>query len=267
MKLAIAGKGGVGKSTICAGLVLWLAQQGREPYAVDADPDNTLGYALGWPQDVLAQVRPLSELRDLLAERAGREPGSGGMFRLSPEVTDLIADYTLARDGIRLLVMGTVVEGGAGCLCPENATLKAILRELVDTEHDLLVDMVAGLEHLGRGTVAAMSGLVAVTDATAPALRSVERIKALADDLKLEPVVVVANRVRSEGEIAAIERALDPLPVVGAVGYHEGLSAEGVFSGPAGADFRREIEALGPVLDGLGRGAPQLGGDGLRKES
>ena len=251
MKLAIAGKGGVGKSTICAGLALWLAAQGRNPYAVDADPDNTLGYALGWPAELLAEVKPLSALRDLLAERAGREPGSGGMYSLSPEVSDLISDYTLTHDGLRLLVMGTVVEGGAGCLCPENSTLKALLRELVDTEADLLVDMVAGLEHLGRGTVAAMSGLVAVTDATMPALRSAQRIQALADDLGLRPVVVVANRIRHPKEVEEIQQALAPLPVVGQVGYHEGLPAEGVFSGVAGAAFRRDIEALAPVLDAL----------------
>jgi CO dehydrogenase maturation factor len=253
MQLAVAGKGGVGKSTISAGLALWLAAQGREPYAVDADPDNTLGYALGWPRELLAQVKPLSELRDLLAERAGREPGSGGMFSLSPEVTDLISDYTLTHEGIRLMVMGTVIEGGAGCLCPENATLKAILRELAATETDLLVDMVAGLEHLGRGTVSDLSGLVAVTDATAPALRSVERIQGLADDLGLHPVVVVANRIRNESELAHVKETLAPLPVIGAIGYHDGLPAEGVFSGPAGAAFRRDIEALAPQLDTLGQ--------------
>jgi CO dehydrogenase maturation factor len=251
MKLAIAGKGGVGKSTISAGLTLWLGEQGRQPYAVDADPDNTLGYALGWPPDLLAQVKPLSELRDLLAERAGRAPGSGGMYSLSPEVTDLIADYTLTRDGIRLLVMGTVVEGGAGCLCPENSTLKALLRELVDTEADVLVDMVAGLEHLGRGTVSAMSGLVAVTDATLPALRSVQRLRSLAEDLGLRPVVVVANRIRHPEEVEQIRQAVAPLPVIGTVGYYEGLPAEGVFSGAAGASFRRDIEALAPALDAL----------------
>jgi CO dehydrogenase maturation factor len=253
MKLAIAGKGGVGKSTISAGLGLWLAAQGRNPYVVDADPDNTLGYALGWPAEMLAQVKPLSELRELLAERAGREPGSGGMFSLSPEVTDLIADYTLAHNGLRLLVMGTVVEGGAGCLCPENSTLKALLRELVATETDLLVDMVAGLEHLGRGTVTDMSGLVAVTDATMPALRSVQRIKALADDLGLAPVVVVANRIRHPEEVEQIRQIVAPLPVVGQVGYYEGLPSEGVFSGSAGGAFRSDIEALGPVLDALSK--------------
>jgi CO dehydrogenase maturation factor len=253
MKLALAGKGGVGKSTLSAGLALWLAAQGREPYIVDADPDNTLGYALGWPRELLAQIKPLSELRDLLAERAGREPGSGGMYSLAPEVTDLIADYTLTREGLRLMVMGTVVEGGAGCLCPENSTLKAILRELAATQTDLLVDMVAGLEHLGRGTVSDLSGLVAVTDATAPALRSVERIKGLADDLGLQPVVVVANRIRNESELENVKKTLAPLPVIGAVGYHEGLPAEGVFSGAAGEAFRRDIEALAPALDALGK--------------
>jgi CO dehydrogenase maturation factor len=250
MKLAIAGKGGVGKTTICAGLALWLAEQGRKPCVVDADPDNTLGYALGWPAEMLAGVRPLSEMRDLLAERAGGKEG-GGLFALSPPVSDLIADYTLAHGGVRLLVMGTVVQGGAGCLCPENATLRAILRELVAEEEDLLVDMVAGLEHLGRGTAAAMQGLLIVTDATAPALRTVGRIQRLAEDLRLKPLLVAANRVREEKEVEQVAEAVAPLPVVGHISYHQGLRPEGVFGGPAGPAFRSEIGRLAQALDAV----------------
>ncbi len=249
MKVAIAGKGGIGKSTICAGLALWLAEQGRRPWTVDADPNTTLGYALGWPEELLAAIRPLSEMRDMLAKRATGGSESRAMFSLSPPVADLIADYAVERDGIKLMAMGTVTEGGAGCLCPENATLQTILRELVEEDADILVDMVAGLEHLGRGTVTAMDGLVAVTDATAPALRSVSRMQRLAADLKLQPVIVAANRVRAESEIDKIARAVSPLPVVGVISYHEAIQAEGVFSGPAGAAFRREIGALAEAID------------------
>ncbi len=251
MKIAVAGKGGIGKSTICAGLTLWLAEQGRRPYAVDADPNSTLGYALGWPADLLATMRPLSDMRDLLAKRATGGADSAAIFALSPPVSDLIADYTLERDGIRLLAMGTVTEGGAGCMCPENATLKTILRELVDEDTDIVVDMVAGLEHLGRGTAQAMHGLVIVTDSTTPSLRSVGRIRSLADDLHLQPTLVVANRVRAESEMDRIAAAVAPLPVVGAISYHEGIQAEGVFSGSTAQAFRQEIAVLAGALDAV----------------
>ncbi len=249
MKVVVAGKGGVGKTTLCAGLGLYLAEQGRQPYLVDADPNACLGYALGWPPEALADLRPLSELREVLSERARGAEAAGGLFSLSPPVTDLIADYTLTRDGVRLLMMGTVTEGGKGCLCPENATLKAILRELVELENDLVVDMCAGLEHLGRGTAAALHGLVIVTDPSATALRSVGRIQRLAEDLKLEPMVVVANRITAPAEVEQIAQAVAPLPVVGTLSSHPGLQAEGVFSGPAGAALREEIARLAPAIE------------------
>ncbi len=249
MKLAIVGKGGIGKSSICAGLALWLAEQGRQVWAVDADPNTTLGYALGWPEALLAGIRPLSEMRDMLAKRATGGSASRAIFSLAPPVADIIADFAVERNGISLMTMGTVVEAGGGCLCPENATLKTILRELVAEDADILVDMVAGLEHLGRGTAMAMHGLLAVTDATAPGLRSVTRMQRLAEDLGLHPVLVAANRVRSERDLELITQAVSPLPVVGTVSYHEAIQAEGVFSGPAGGAVRDEIALLAAAID------------------
>lgn len=249
MKIAVAGKGGVGKSSICAGLLLSLAEKGRRPFGVDADPNSTLGYAMGWPDELLSSLPPLSELRDVLAKRATGGTDNRAMFSLSPPVSDLIADHTLEHDGIRLLVMGTVNEGGSGCLCPENATLKATLRELVHEQSDVVVDMVAGVEHLGRGTAADMSALVVVTDPSGPALRSVDRIHRLARDLKLDPVVVVANRVRWPEEMERISEQVSPLPLIGAVSYHEGLQSEGVFSGSAGHAFSAQSRALVAALD------------------
>jgi CO dehydrogenase maturation factor len=249
LKIAIAGKGGVGKTTLSAGLSLHLAKQGREVWAVDADPNTTLGYALGWPEQVVDDIRPLSEMRDMLSGRATAGTGNRSVFSLSPPVSDLITDYSVERDGITLLTMGTVTEGGTGCMCPENATLKTILRELVDEDVDLIVDMVAGLEHLGRGTAGAMHGLVAVTDPTAPGMRSVRRIRDLAADLGLDPVVVVGNRCRDGDDVERIRQEVDPLPVVGTVSYYERLQAEGVFSGPQGGAFSQEIGEVATALE------------------
>lgn len=255
MKIAIAGKGGVGKTTVAAGLCLLLAEQGRSPWAVDADPNNCLGYALGFPQDLLADVRPLSEMRELLAERAGSSAGQGGMFLLDPEVTDLIADYEIKDRDISLLVMGVVDEGGTGCMCPENATLRTILRELFHAERDLVVDMVAGLEHLGRGTAQAVDGLLIVTRPAGSALRTVQRMISLAEDIGITRIWAVGNDASSEQETTKIREALAPVPVLGILPYYEGLSDEDVFAGIAGQDLKSDLSQILTKLE------QQLNGD------
>lgn len=244
MRIAIAGKGGVGKTTVAAGLCLLMAERGRSPWAIDADPNNCLGYALGFPQDLLDDVRPLSEMRELLAKRAGSEPGAGGMFALNPEVTDLIADYEIKNRNVSLLVMGAVEEGGTGCMCPENATLRAILRELVDEERDLVVDMVAGLEHLGRGTAQAVDGLLIVTRPASSALRTVQRVIRLAEDIGITRVWAVGNDASSEQETTNIREALAPVPVLGILPHYERLSDEDVFARMAGQDLKSDLSQI-----------------------
>ncbi len=244
MKIAVAGKGGVGKTTVAAGLCLLLAEQGRSPWAVDADPNNCLGYALGFPQHLLADVKPLSEMRQLLAEQAGSSAGQGGMFLLNPEVTDLIADSEINDRDISLLVMGEVDEGGTGCMCPENATLRTILRELVHAERDLIVDMVAGLEHLGRGTAQAVDGLLIVTRPAGSALRTVQRVISLAEDIGITRIWAVGNDASSEQETTRIREALAPVPVLGILPHYEGLSDEEVFAGTAGQALKLDLSQI-----------------------
>ena len=244
MKIAVAGKGGVGKTTVAAGLCLLLAEQGRIPWAVDADPNNCLGYALGFPQHLLDDVKPLSEMREMLAERAGSSPGRGGMFSLNPPVADLIADYEIKGRDISLLVMGAVDEGGTGCMCPENATLRTILRELVHAERDLIVDMVAGLEHLGRGTAQAVDGLLIVTRPAGSALRTVQRVISLAEDIGITRIWAVGNDASSEQETTRIREALAPVPVLGILPHYGGLSDEDVFAGTAGQALKLDLSQI-----------------------
>ncbi len=244
MKIAIAGKGGVGKTTVAAGLCLLLAEQGRSPWAVDADPNNCLGYALGFSRDLLDDIKPLSEMRELLAERAGSSAGQGGMFLLDPGVTDLIAEYEIKDRDISLLVMGIVDEGGAGCMCPENATLRTILRELVHAECDLIVDMVAGLEHLGRGTAEAVDGVLIVTRPAGSALRTVQHIISLAEDIGITRIWAVGNDASSEQETTKIREALAPVPVLGILPHYQGLSDEDVFAGIAGQEFKSDLSQI-----------------------
>jgi len=175
-KVAIAGKGGVGKTTLSAALCRDLARSGERVLAVDADPNNCLGRALGIPEGILSGIAPLSEMTELLAERAGKAEG-GGFFALNPRVDDLLERFGVEHAGVSLLVMGTVDEPGAGCVCPESAVLKALLRHLVGLEeYSLVLDMEAGLEHLGRGTAQHVGALLIVVEPTSASARTAGRI-------------------------------------------------------------------------------------------
>ena len=244
MRIAVAGKGGVGKTTVAAGLCLLMAERGRNPWAVDADPNNCLGYALGFPRDLLADVRPLSEMRQMLAERAGSSAGQGGMFVLNPDVTDLIAEYEINYRDISLLVMGAVDEGGTGCMCPENATLRTILRELVDEERDLVVDMVAGLEHLGRATAQAVDGLLVITQPRHSSLRTVPRIRKLAEDIGITRMWVLGNNVGSDQEAAEIRESISQMPLLGILSQYPGLQDDDVFAGASGSNLKSDLSQI-----------------------
>jgi CO dehydrogenase maturation factor len=249
MKVAVVGKGGVGKTTFSAALVRALAEAGRPVFAIDADPNNCLAYALGVPAEMAAQVTPLSDMTDLLAERAGSKGGQGGMFVLNPEVKDLIDTYTLSYNGIRLLVMGTIERGGGGCVCPESNTLKALVRELVDLPDDLVLDMEAGLEHLGRGTAMAVDALIGVVTPDATSLRTLLRARSLAADIGLSRFVAVANRVRSPADRRLVEDALGDIPVVAELGVYEGLTSDATLASRAGEVLLADVRSQLPEVE------------------
>jgi CO dehydrogenase maturation factor len=235
VKIAVAGKGGVGKTTLSAALAQSLCRAGERVIAVDADPNNCLGRALGFPEEMLAAATPLSELKDLLAERAGTGEG-GGFFSLSPPVDDLLHRYRLDNDGISLLVMGTVDEPGAGCVCPESAVLKALVRHLVGLgDWSLVMDMEAGLEHLGRGTAQHVGALLIVAEPTAASARTAARIARLASGLGLRLPGVVVNKASSPGAGEALRAhlgglaVLAELPLDRAVAESEAVPAAGPY--------------------------------------
>jgi len=214
IKVAIAGKGGVGKTTLSAALCRDLARSGERVLAVDADPNNCLGRALGLPEALLSQITPLSEMTELLSERAGKAEG-GGFFALNPKVDDLLEQFGVEHDGISLLVMGTVDEPGAGCVCPESTVLKGLLRHLVGLEeYSLVLDMEAGLEHLGRGTARHMGALLIVVEPTPASARTAARIAGLAKGLGLKVLGVVLNKARSEEAKEKVIPYLDGLEIV-----------------------------------------------------
>ncbi|MFW6158800.1 MAG: AAA family ATPase [Planctomycetota bacterium] len=247
MKLAVSGKGGVGKTVLSALLARRLVQEGRRVLVVDADPDWNLAAALDVPSP--DRIVPLVEMKELIAERMGTEPGqTGAYFRLNPKVDDLPARYCPEHDGLRLIVMGMKRAGGTGCSCPENAFLKALLDHLLlNTNEDLVVDMEAGLEHLGRATARSVDGLVVVVE---PGLRSVEtleRVRRLAADIGLDRCWPVANKVANEDDRAFLSEAVPGDGLVASLPLSRRVAAAGRGQGSlrqVEENVRQEVDAL-----------------------
>lgn len=214
MKLAISGKGGVGKTTLSGMVVGALALASREVIAVDADPDANLASALGVPAD--EPVTPLSEMRQLVEERTGSGEGYGGYFKINPKVDDIPESYARHVGNIRLLVLGGVDKGGAGCICPASALLKALLVHLVlGRDEHLIMDMEAGIEHLGRATAQSMDALLVVVNPASWSLQTAGRVGALAGDIGVKRILAVANRVREDTDLQAIQQQLGEIPLIG----------------------------------------------------
>jgi CO dehydrogenase maturation factor len=198
MKIAISGKGGVGKTTFSANLIRAFASRGYNVYAVDADPDVSLGATLGLPADELAKLRPIIEMKAIVDERTG---GGGAFFTLNPKVDDLIDDFTVEQDGIRFLRMGAIKQGGTACYCKENTFLYAVLSSLLLDKDDVVVmDMSAGIEHLTRGTSRGVDVIIIVTEPTRVSVQTAKVVQKLATELGVKNIKILANKVRTEKE-------------------------------------------------------------------
>jgi CO dehydrogenase maturation factor len=217
MKLAITGKGGVGKTTLTALLAQAYADMGRDVLAVDADPSPCLAGALGFPDALRAQLHPIAEMDELIEERTGAKPGTiGGFFTLNPRVDDIPERFSVIHRGVRLLEMGAVETGGSGCICPEAAMLKTLFTHLMFRKDDvLLLDMYAGVEHLGRATVDFVDAMIVVVEPTRRSLGTAAQIKKLANDIGLTRLYLVGNKVRNEAESKFLETETPGLPALG----------------------------------------------------
>lgn len=225
MKLAVAGKGGVGKTTLAALLAQTYADAGRDVLAVDADPSPCLAQALGFPAELRAGLKPIAAMADLIRERTGAEPGTyGGFFTLNPRVDDLPDRFSIRHRGVRLLEMGGVEKGGSGCICPESALLKTLFTHLLFRQDEVLIlDMYAGVEHLGRATADFVDAMLVVTEPTRRSLATAAQIARLAHDIGLTRLWLVGNKVRDEGEAAFLQAESPGLPVLGWLPADEGV--------------------------------------------
>ena len=224
-KIAISGKGGVGKSTLAAAMALLLARRGGKVLAVDADPDANLASCLGMTEDAQKAIVPISRQIALIEERTGAKVKQyGQMFKLNPEVSDIADNYAVTHGGVSLLVLGAIEKGGSGCACPENVLIRALVSDLVLHKNEaLIMDMEAGIEHLGRGTARGVDALVVVVEPGQRSIDSAHRIIAMAEDIGLKNIKFVLNKVASSDDEGFVRKALDGREVLGVVPYCEDL--------------------------------------------
>jgi len=217
MKLAVTGKGGVGKTTLAALLAQTYADMGRDVLAVDADPSPCLAGALGFPDELSSKLQPVSEMDLLIEERTGAKPGTtGGFFTLNPRVDDIPERFSVSYRNVRLLEMGSVDIGGSGCICPESAMLKTLFTHLLFRKDEvLMLDMYAGVEHLGRATVDFVDAMLIVVEPTRRSLGTASQIKKLAHDIGLNRLWLVGNKVRNDEEADFLKAETPELPILG----------------------------------------------------
>ena len=223
MKIAISGKGGVGKTLLSSLLCKTFAEAGHSVIAIDADPDANLAATLGFPHP--EKITPISQMKELVEERTETGPNRpAGFFKLNPKVDDIPEKYSQEHNGIRLMIMGQVKKGGSGCYCPENSLLQALITHLLLARDEVVIlDMEAGIEHLGRATAKAVDKLIVVVE---PGRRSIETaytIDKLAQDIGLSNVAIVGNKVRSPSDREFLGSVLPNFEFLGFIPYDQAI--------------------------------------------
>lgn len=219
MKIAISGKGGTGKTTIAAVLAHFFKQGGYEVLAVDADPDSNLAEALGASEEQLASLIPISAQRELIQERTGAKPREfGQLFKLNPTVSDIPEDFCISVRGIKVLVMGSIKSGGGGCACPENVLLRSLLSEIILNRTEvILVDMEAGIEHLGRATAQSIDIMLIVVEPGQRSIQTAKSILKLGKEIGIESFGIIGNKIQSKEQALWIQKQFAESKYLGSI--------------------------------------------------
>ena len=210
MKIAVTGKGGVGKSTVAAALALTLAQRGNRVLALDADPDANLAAALGMPKDLLDKIVPVTQQIALIEERTGAKVTEyGKVFKMNPDVADVADKLAVTHRGVELLELGAVQKGGGGCACPASAFAKALVADLVLLKNEALVlDMEAGIEHLGRATAHGVDAMLIVCEPGQRSVDCAESVTRMALDIGVKRLLYIGNKITGPEDEAFLAKAL-----------------------------------------------------------
>jgi CO dehydrogenase maturation factor len=198
MKIAVSGKGGVGKTTFAAFLIKSLQLEGKSVLAIDADPDANLAQALGAKN--ASEITPIAQMKSLIEERTETKLGTmGGFFKMNPTVSDLPEKLSVDVDGVKLMVLGGIKTAEGGCICPESVLLKVLVTHLILARDEFIVlDMEAGLEHLGRGTARAVDKMIVVVEPGRRSIETARQVKRLSGELGIKRLLIVGNKIRSE---------------------------------------------------------------------
>jgi CO dehydrogenase maturation factor len=254
MKIAITGKGGVGKTTLSSVLARLYAREGRTVLAVDVDPDANLGLALGFTEAELEEIVPIAKMEELIAERTGTtQENYGKLFKINPKVDDIPDRFAREKNGVKFLIMGTVETGGSGCVCPENVMVKQLISHLVIRRDEVVImDMEAGLEHLGRGTASMVDRFIVVIEPGARSIQTYHKVKSLAKDLGVKRVNVVANKLRSAEDEEFIRERIPQEDFLGAIRYRDEIiqaDRNGVSPFDTSDGAREEIRNIKEKID------------------
>jgi len=249
MKLAISGKGGTGKTTIAASLAISFSKKGQRVILIDADPDTNLQITLG----IKGEITPLIEMKSLIQERTETKPGQPNIFfKLNPKVDDIPEKFFLKHNNILLGVMGSVRGGGLGCTCPENAFLKSLLRHLILGRKDVVIlDMEAGIEHLGRGTTSGIDYLLIITEPGEKSIETTFKIEKLGKEIGIKNIGVIGNKIKEEKEKKYIEEKLKNFKILSFINYYDKIR-EGEIEGiPPWEKEPRILEEMDKIISKL----------------
>jgi len=241
MKIAVSGKGGVGKSTLAAMLCRLAALEGKNVLAVDGDPDANLAFALGMPEAEIASIVPVSQRKELIEESTGAKLKQfGQIFRLNPDVSSVAEKCGYDYQGIKLIVLGAVEKGGSGCACPENVFLRCLLSEIILRRDDFVVcDFEAGIEHLGRGTAKSIDMMIVVVEPTPQSVNTAVSITKYSQDIGVVKIKIAGNKIKTREDREYIMNSLNSADILGYVPYIDEIQ---------GLEKKRI-----PLIEGLGR--------------
>jgi len=253
MKIAISGKGGTGKTTLAGVMARILSSRGYKVLAIDADPDSNLASAIGIDQEGLDSIKPLASMTEFIEERTSSKKGTyGSFFKLNPRVDDIPERFAVEKDGIKLVVLGNIQQGGGGCFCPENVLLKSLLSYIfIESDESVIVDMEAGLEHLGRGTTEYVDALIVVVEPGQRSFQTAYQVKKLSRDIGIKHLFIVGNKVMNESDKEFIQKNLDGFIVLGFISYNEKIveaDKQGVSPFDTDARIKTEVESIVDTL-------------------